>query len=114
MKNLKYTPIVLLALIVPSIAFGASLADLFGAVTDLIAGSIIKLIFGVAIVYFMWGVVQYVLNPSQEAKEKGREKIIIGLIALTIMFSVYALVKAFQTTFKLTDNGALPTTKLPQ
>ena len=49
---------------------------------------------------FIWGVTKYVINSSDEAKkEKGRQFMLWGLIALTVMFSIWGLVGIFGSTF---------------
>lgn len=75
-----------------------------------INSSILPLIFVLAFVFFMYGVVEYMLNPSDEAKRtKGKSFMIWGIIALTVMFSVYGLINIFGKTFNLLDQ----TTKIP-
>lgn len=69
-------------------------------ITCLISSSIIPLIFTLAFMLFMWGVVQYVINDTEEAKrEKGKQFMIWGIIALFVMFSVWGLVKVLTGTF---------------
>jgi hypothetical protein len=48
----------------------------------------------------MWGVVQYILNNEEEAKrEKGKQFMLWGIIALFVMFSVWGLIKVLGNTF---------------
>jgi len=62
--------------------------------------SVIPLIFALALVMFIWGVVQYVINSDEEAKkEKGKQFMIWGIIGLTVMFGVWGLVKIVGFTF---------------
>lgn len=85
----------------------SGLAGLMDYVTDVLAGSVIGLIFALAFVYFMWGVVQYALYPDDEGKkDKGKQTMIWGIIALTVMFSVYGLIRVVRNTFNLNDDGA--------
>lgn len=61
---------------------------------------VIPLIFALALMMFVWGVVQYVINSSEEAKkEKGRQFMIWGIIALAVMVSVWGLVRILGNTF---------------
>ena len=49
---------------------------------------------------FVWGVVQYVISgASEEQKDKGKQYMIWGLIALTVMVSVWGIVKIVGNTF---------------
>ena len=55
-----------------------------------------------SVVMFIWGVVQYVINSDEEAKkEKGKQFMIWGIIGLTVMVSVWGLVRIVGTTFNI-------------
>ncbi|PIR68971.1 hypothetical protein COX93_03405 [Candidatus Nomurabacteria bacterium CG_4_10_14_0_2_um_filter_30_12] len=74
--------------------------DLLSYVSCIIGKSVIPLIFALATVMFIWGVVQYVINNEEDAKrEKGKQFMIWGIIALTVMFSVWGLVRILGNTF---------------
>ncbi|HAS80462.1 TPA: hypothetical protein DD445_01120 [Candidatus Nomurabacteria bacterium] len=76
--------------------------DLLSYVGCIISKSVIPLIFSLAIVIFIWGVVQYVINTEEEAKrEKGKEFMIWGILALTVMVSVWGLVRIVGDTFNI-------------
>lgn len=76
------------------------LGDLFNYATCVISTSLIPLLFILAVASFIWGVVQYVINNNEEAKRaQGREFMIWGIIALTVMVSVWGLVAIFRNTF---------------
>ena len=81
---------------------GGKLGDLFTYVSCTIASTVIPLIFSIAVVSFIWGVVQFVINADDaEKKEKGRSFMIWGIIGLTVMVGVWGLVKILATTFGL-------------
>jgi hypothetical protein len=83
-----------------SLPANAKIADLMNYVTCIIGNSFIPLIFTLAIVMFIWGVVQYVINPEQEEKrDKGRQFMLWGIIALAVMVSVWGLVNILGNTF---------------
>ena len=63
--------------------------------------SIIPVMVGLGVVYFVWGVVQYVINDEEEAKQKGRDRIIYGIIGLAIILSLGGLVNLVVNTFGL-------------
>lgn len=74
--------------------------DFLCYITRIINDSIIPLFFTSAVVIFVWGVVQYVINSDEEAKKaKGRQFMIWGIIALAVMISVWGLVRIVGTTF---------------
>jgi hypothetical protein len=66
-----------------------------------ILSSIIPVLVLLGVVYFVWGVVQYMIGGGEEAKEKGKDTIIYGLIGLTSIASLWGLVKIVVVTFGL-------------
>ncbi|OGI92187.1 hypothetical protein A2933_01295 [Candidatus Nomurabacteria bacterium RIFCSPLOWO2_01_FULL_46_18] len=76
--------------------------DLIIYVISIINNAIIPLVFAIALVLFIWGVVQYVINAQDtEKKAKGRQFMIWGIIALTVMLTVWGLVAVLGRTFGL-------------
>jgi nitrate/nitrite transporter NarK len=60
---------------------------------------------------FVWGVVQYVINSNEEAKrEKGRQFMLWGVIALFVLFAVWGLVALLGNTFNI-DVDFIPQVK---
>ena len=86
------------------------LGDLLTYATCIIGASVIPLLFIFAVASFIWGVVQFVINDSEESKKaKGRNFMIWGIIALAVMVSVWGLVGILENTFGI--NNVLPTLK---
>ncbi|HLF66460.1 MAG TPA: hypothetical protein VI522_02485 [Gammaproteobacteria bacterium] len=80
----------------------ATVADLFLYSACIISRAVIPLIFAVAVASFVWGVVRFVINDDDEGKkEKGKQFMIWGLIALTVMLGVWSLVAILGRTFGL-------------
>lgn len=89
----------------------SKISDVLNYFTCIIGKSIIPLIFALAVAMFVWGVVQFVINSSEEAKkEKGRQFMIWGIIALTVMVSVWGLVAILGNTFGI-DTNFIPQVK---
>lgn len=87
----------------------SNLGQLFMYLTCLIQKTVIPLLFAIAMVIFIWGVVQFVINGDDaEKKEKGRTFMIWGIIGLTVMVGVWGLVGVVARTFGI--NGSV----LPQ
>jgi hypothetical protein len=86
------------------------LGDLLNYATCIISNSVIPLLFVLAIASFVWGVVQYVINDTEEAKKaKGRQFMLWGIIALAVMVSVWGLVGILRNTFGI--ENVLPQVK---
>lgn len=74
--------------------------DLLDYATCIIGNSVIPLFFALAVVMFIWGVVQYVINGDDEAKKtKGKQFMIWGIVGLAVMVSIWGLVNILTNTF---------------
>lgn len=89
----------------------ARFQDLITYVNCIINLSIIPLLFTLATLFFIWGVVQYMLADADERKrETGKQYMVWGIVALTVMISVWGLVSLLGNTFGL-DTGFVPQIK---
>jgi hypothetical protein len=86
----------------PFVAFAATkLEDVILSVQALL-GTIAPLIIALAVLYFFWGLAQYILGASDETKKsEGRNIMIYGIIAIFVMSSVWGLVALISGTFNL-------------
>ena len=80
-----------------------SVADVLHFATCLIEVSIIPLLFAVAVLVFIYGVVKFISTEESAEKESGRQFMIWGIVALAVMFSVWGLVKILGSTFGVTN-----------
>jgi len=113
MKSLaaKISFITAAALFLPLFAFAQSnscssglntVADIFNFFTCLIAKTFIPLLFALALIVFIYGVLKYMMNASDETKrEEGRQFMLWGIVALFVMFSVWGLVGVLRNTFSV-------------
>lgn len=76
-----------------------------------ILDTIIPVLVVLGVVYFVWGVVQYVISGDEEAKKSGRNKIIYGIIGLVVIVAMWGLVGIVTRTFDLSGsaNVTIPT-----
>ena len=74
-------------------------------------GSILNLIIPflivLGVIYFAWGVISYVIGGDEEAKKKGRDRIIYGIIGLAVIVGVWGLVGILNRTFNTTTGGTI-------
>lgn len=61
--------------------------------------SALPVLVALGVVYFVWGVVQYVIGGGEEAKKKGRDHIVYGIIGLAVIIGLWGLVKILVVTF---------------
>ncbi|MDD5721481.1 MAG: pilin [Candidatus Pacebacteria bacterium] len=66
-----------------------------------ILNSIVPVLVALGVVYFVWGVVQYVIADGEEAKKKGKDRIIYGVIGFAVIIGLWGLVNIITTTFGL-------------
>lgn len=74
--------------------------------------ALVPIVMVLALLYFFWGLAQYIMNAGDEAKAKeGKSIMIYGVIALFVMISIWGLVGFLQRTFGVTESisPAVPT-----
>ena len=76
--------------------------------TKSIVSDLIPIFFGLAIVYFFWGVAMYVRNSGDPKKaEDGKAIMIHGVIAIAVMVSIFGIIAAIRGIFGIfSDDGA--------
>jgi len=75
--------------------------------------SIVPVLLALGVVFFVWGVVQYVINDSEEAKKKGRDRIIYGIIGLAVIIGLWGLVNLLRNTFGLNNAQSVQVPTVP-
>jgi hypothetical protein len=89
-----------------SCTMGTNFQGVLGYITCIINSSVIPLIFALATVMFVWGVVSFfIINADEEAKRaQGKQFMIWGIIALAVMLSIWGLVGILGSTFNIKSN----------
>ena len=72
-----------------------------------ILNTVIPVIIVLGVVYFVWGVVSYVIASEEEAKTAGRNRMIYGIIGLVVIVSMWGLVAIVTKTFGLNSQGPI-------
>jgi hypothetical protein len=70
-----------------------------------ILNTIIPIIIVLGVVYFVWGVVSYMIGADEEQKKKGRDKILYGIIGLVVIVGMWGLVRIVTDTFGIEDQS---------
>lgn len=101
-----------LAFIVPAVARAqATVANVLETVTDILNATI-PIVIAILVIYFVWGLANYILKAGDEDGRKGaRDTMIWGVIALFVILSVWGLVGVLQNTFNVdnTETINIPT-----
>ena len=77
-----------------------------------ILNTIIPILIVLGVVFFVYGVITYVIAGDEEAKTKGRDRIIAGIIGLVVIVGMWGLVRLVTGTFNL-NNTTSSTGMLP-
>lgn len=76
-----------------------TLATLIGTLTKLVL-AVVPVLVALALLYFFWGVAQWILNMEDSDKHKeGKQRMLWGLVALFFIASIGGLVVMLQATF---------------
>ncbi len=84
------------------VAYAGNLDSFLVKVNQFILNPLITLLFALAFVVFLYGVVMFIANQENETERTtGKKHMIWGLVGLVIMFSVWAIINLLVSTFKL-------------
>lgn len=91
---------VVTATIAPFVALAAA-TNVFDILLTVqkILNVVIPVLITLAVVYFVWGVIQYTISSDEEAKKGARSKIIMSLIGLFVIVAFWGIIKVVITTF---------------
>ncbi len=65
------------------------------------------LLFSLGFLVFMWGLIEFIANPTKASiKEKGKQHMIFGILGLLIMVSVWGIVNLITSTLGI-DCGSI-------
>lgn len=85
----------------PNIAYAAStsLNEFIGKVDTMIINPLIAFLFALAVVYFLYGVLEFIMNQeNEEKKTTGKSHMLWGIIGITIMMGVWTILSLILNT----------------
>jgi uncharacterized membrane protein YidH (DUF202 family) len=84
-------------------AAGQSLNGFIGNVDSVIINPLISFLFALAILFFLYGVLKFVLNQeNEEKKTEGKSHMLWGIIGIVIMLGVWTILNIVLNTFGIT------------
>ncbi|MBP9839784.1 MAG: hypothetical protein KBC44_02275 [Candidatus Pacebacteria bacterium] len=86
---------------------GVSTIQTFICKLNDILSALIPFLIALGIVYFVWGVISYVVGNDEEAKKKGRDRMIYGIIGLVVIVAVWGIVRWVTNTFNVNNNTTI-------
>ena len=97
----------------PTVCTGVGVTTIQGMLCKFseILNAVLPVLVALGVVYFVWGVITYVISSDEEAKKTGRNRIIYGIIGLAVIVAVWGLVGILNNTFGIgnVQNINLPT-----
>lgn len=90
----------------------ASITTLMMSINRVIINPLIALLFALAIIYFLYGLVQYLMSPdNEEIRRTNKQHMLWGIIGMFIMIAVFGIMNMMLRTLgerniKI-DNGQL-------
>ena len=79
----------------------AAFANLVNPIIDNVVSPLLMLAFAIAIVVFVWGVVQMLIHGDDpDARIKGRNHMLAGIIGFVIMLSAWGIVEFIADTIR--------------
>ena len=89
------------AIFAPVVASAETLGGILGVVAQLV-GAATPIVVALALIYFFWGLANFILSSGEADKRKEAVAIMIyGIIALFVMVSIWGVVNVLQSTFNI-------------
>lgn len=76
-------------------------------ISQIVAG-VLPVLISLAVLYFVWGIISFVIADEEEAKTKGRDRIIYGVIGLAVIIGMWGLVGLLNSTFGVGPSSVTP------
>jgi len=102
-----YTIIISLAVLTPTTSFDM-LTGTAGFLTGVrgLMNPLMYIFFGLAVLYFFWGMGQFILQAGDpKAVEEGKSKMIWGVVALFVMFSIFGIISFIGSATGISPNS---------
>ena len=72
-----------------------------------ILNNVIPILITLAVIYFIWGVINYAIAKDESAKTEGRGAMVWGLVALMVIVSVWGLVNFMKDFIGIQDDNEI-------
>lgn len=107
---MSFSPVLALAAIAPDVSGVTGLVNGIGQIIS----RVIPVMFALAIIYFFWGLIQFIRSAGDAKKaSEGKSIMIYGVIAIFVMVSIYGLVNWLQGTLGVGSNTNIPIPCVP-
>lgn len=77
----------------------ADIASLMKKINKVILNPLIGFLFALALAYFLYGVVEFIINrDNEEKRSQGKEHMIWGVVGMFIMMAAFGIINLIQST----------------
>lgn len=102
MKNFLFPISAITVLFLPVLAHAESFRELVTSKLLPLADAVVSLMYGLAFIFFLVGMVRFIMTKSEEERAEGKKFMLWGVIGFVVLFGVWGFVKLLV--------GVLPTT----
>ncbi|MEK7650092.1 MAG: hypothetical protein AAB367_04025 [Patescibacteria group bacterium] len=79
----------------------ADVQAIVGTIVDKIVNPFFMLLFGIATLLFMWGIIEMMMNAEDtEARENGKRHIVWGILGAAIMLGTGGIIRLLMSIWK--------------
>lgn len=82
-------------LFLPLLAHAESFKEIVNSKIIPLADTIVQLMYALAFIFFLMGVVRFIMTKSEEERTEGKKFMLWGIIAFVVLFGVWGFVKLF-------------------
>jgi uncharacterized membrane protein YjfL (UPF0719 family) len=86
---------VLALVLMPLFAHAESFKEIVNSKILPLADGVIQLMYALAFIFFLVGVVRFMMTKSEEERTEGKKFMLWGVIAFVVLFGVWGFVKLF-------------------
>lgn len=95
----KFLPLIAFLVFVPGIVFAqTTVTTLINKLGDILK-ALVPLLMTLGLIYFIWGVIRYVIADGEEAKKKGKDTMVYGIIGFAVITALWGLVNMVVEVF---------------
>ena len=95
MKLRAFSASVLGLLFLPVLTHAESFKEIVNNKIIPLADSVVSLMYALALIFFLIGVVRFMMTKSEEERASGKKFMLWGVIAFVVLFGVWGFVKLF-------------------
>jgi hypothetical protein len=81
--------------------------QLIDSAYNIVNDYLLPLAFSLCLLYFFWGIAQYIRTGAGSEKDagEGRSRMIYGVVALFVVFSIWGIIRFISSEFSLPSVG---------